>query len=229
MLRAEYACIIPVTLHLNGILLRNSSLRRVEYLCYFTVLVCNKMSDVRLSNASPTLERVDARQPDNVRPPVCRNLFGTPDREEIRRYVTTSLQEDVQAFTERYNFDPVDERPLTPRNYEWQEDGDAPEFYRRPPHGNQRPERDVDLSDESSRQDAAERHERQSDRQPDKGGSRKRRSEVLGSCSSECQSKRSPSDGDDDDDENKSDGSGSQALQVEEERASSAEDGVEVQ
>ncbi|KAK2858871.1 hypothetical protein Q5P01_003491 [Channa striata] len=203
------------------------------------------MSDVRLSNASPTLERVDARQPDNVRPPVRRNLFGTPDPEEIRRYVTASMQEDVQDFTERYNFDPVEERPLTPRNYEWQEDGDAPEFYRRPPHGDQRPQRDADLSGDGGRQDVAERRARQPDRQPERSGSRKRRSEVFvfsffsiyffglsGPCSSECPSKRSHTDGggdDDDDDENKSDGAGSQAVKVGEERASRPGDGVEVQ
>uniref|UniRef100_A0A671VHJ6 Cyclin-dependent kinase inhibitor 1B n=1 Tax=Sparus aurata TaxID=8175 RepID=A0A671VHJ6_SPAAU len=100
--------------------------------------MCNKMSDVRLSNASPTVERVDARQQDNVRPPVRRSLFGSPDREEIRRYLDAAIQGEVQDFRERYNFDPVEERPLTPRNYEWQADDDAPEFYRRPPHGGQR-------------------------------------------------------------------------------------------
>lgn len=108
--------------------------------------MCNKMSDVRLSNASPTLERVDARQPDNVTAPVRRNLFGSPDREEIRRYLTAAIQEDVQDFMEEYNFDPDSERPLTPRFYEWQEDNDAPEFYRRPPHRIQRPRRDAEPS-----------------------------------------------------------------------------------
>lgn len=130
--------------------------------------MCNKMSDVRLSNASPTLERVDARQPDTVRAPVRRNLFGSPDREEIRRYLTAALQEGVQDFREEYNFDPVNDRPLTPRNYDWQEDSDAPEFYRRPPHGCQRPERDAD-SPGDTRRDAE-------GRQPDRDASRKRRS-----------------------------------------------------
>uniref|UniRef100_A0A3Q4AGE0 Cyclin-dependent kinase inhibitor 1B n=1 Tax=Mola mola TaxID=94237 RepID=A0A3Q4AGE0_MOLML len=97
------------------------------------------MSDVRLSNASPTVERVDARQPDTVRTPVRRNLFGSPDREEVRRYLSAAIQESVQDFREEYNFDPVSERPLTPRSYDWQEDSDAPEFYRRAPHGSHRP------------------------------------------------------------------------------------------
>lgn len=100
--------------------------------------MCNKMSDVRLSNASPTLERgVDARPADALRPPVRRNLFGSrsPDRaEEIRRYLNASIQDDVRDFMEHYNFDPVNDRPLSPRNYEWEEDQDAAEFYRRPPH-----------------------------------------------------------------------------------------------
>lgn len=142
--------------------------------------MCNKMSDVRLSNASPTLERVDARQPDNVRPPVCRNLFGRPDPEELRRNVTASIQEEVQAFTEIYNFDVHNDRPLTPRNYEWEEVSDAPEFYHRAPHGSQRPERAADLPGDNNRQDAAERSERRSDRQLDGQGSRKRRARALG-------------------------------------------------
>uniref|UniRef100_A0A3Q3H1Y0 Cyclin-dependent kinase inhibitor 1B n=1 Tax=Labrus bergylta TaxID=56723 RepID=A0A3Q3H1Y0_9LABR len=104
------------------------------------------MSDVRLSNASPTVERVDARQQDNVRPPTRRNLFGTPDREETRRYFEASIQESVQAFVEEYNFDVVNDRPLTPpRRYDWQEDNDAPEYFRRPPHRReQQPQREVE-------------------------------------------------------------------------------------
>uniref|UniRef100_A0A665WKJ1 Cyclin-dependent kinase inhibitor 1B n=1 Tax=Echeneis naucrates TaxID=173247 RepID=A0A665WKJ1_ECHNA len=115
------------------------------------------MSDVRLSNASPTLERgVDARQQDNLRPPVRRNLFGRPDPAEIQRNLDAVVREDVQVLRERYNFDPVSDRPLSPLNYEWQEDRDAPEFYRRPPHVNQPPQRDGDLADRTPQQDAAE-------------------------------------------------------------------------
>lgn len=169
------------------------------------------MSDVRLSNASPTLERVDARQPDNVRPPVRRNLFGRPDPEEIRRYVTASIQEDVQRFTETYNFDPVNERPLSPRNFDWEEDRDAPEFYVRQPR---------------TRQDAGERSARQAD-QADRDASRKRRPGPSGSCSSECQSKRSHTD--EDDDEDQSAGAGNQAVKAAEERPSRPENSAEVQ
>lgn len=138
------------------------------------------MSDVRLSNASPTLERVDARQPDNVRAPVCRNLFGRPDPEEIRRNLTATIQEDLQAFTEKYNFDLLNNRPLSPRNYEWEEVSDAPEFYYRPPHGRQRPERAASSPGDTSRPDAAERSGRQAERQPDGRGVRKRRAGAPG-------------------------------------------------
>ncbi|XP_039996752.1 cyclin-dependent kinase inhibitor 1B-like [Xiphias gladius] len=190
--------------------------------------MCNKMSDVRLSNASPTLERVDARQPDNLRPPVRRNLFGRPDPEEIQRNVTASLQENVQFFRERYNFDPENNRPLTPRNYEWEEDSNPPEFYLRQPHGSQRPQRDADLSGDNNRQDAEERSERQTNRQPDRNGSRKRRSGALGPCSSECQ-RRKRSHTDEDDDEDQSDCAGSQAVKAAEEGPSRPESSAEVQ
>ncbi|KAM9846190.1 uncharacterized protein ACBR49_011153 [Aulostomus maculatus] len=158
--------------------------------------MCNKMSDVRLSNASPTVERVDARQPDNVRPPVSRNLFGTPDREEIRRYLTASIEADVQTFVEIYNFDPVHDRPLSPVHYDWQEDADAPEFYRRPPHGSQRPRPDAGGS-----RDSTVGEERPSGRLQSRDGPRKRPAEASGPCSSECPLKKSHSDEDDDDEQ----------------------------
>lgn len=170
MIRAENACIFPVTLHLKGILIGNRSLGLLAI--FFPCRMCNKMSDVRLSNASPTLERVDARQPDNARTPVRRNLFGSPDREEIRRYLTAAIQEGVQEFREEYNFDPVDNRPLPPHNYEWQEVSDAPEFYHRPPHGSQRTQQDAD-SPGDTRKDAE-------DRQSSTDSSRKRRSADSG-------------------------------------------------
>ncbi|KAM6896196.1 cyclin-dependent kinase inhibitor 1Ba [Lycodopsis pacificus] len=166
--------------------------------------MCNKMSEVRLSNASPTVERVDARQPDSARPSVRRNLFGKPDPDEIRSYVADSIQRDVAGFTETYNFDPVNDRPLSPRNYDWQEDRHAPEFYLREPHGRQ--------------------EERSAQR--DRNGSRKRGSGASGSCSSESQSKRSRTDKDDDDEDH---GAGSQAVKAAEKRPSRPEQSAEVQ
>lgn len=188
MIRAEQARTIPAPLHLKGILLGNRSLKGFVCVCVFFVPpppspspchMCNKMSEVRLSNASPTLERVDARPPDAVRPPVRRNLFGSPDREELRRYLAASVQEDVQHFTEEYNFDPVNDTPLTPRRYEWQEDEDAAEFYRRAPHGSQRARREEDLPGESGGRDAGE-SARRPGRREDTDGSRKRRSGAPG-------------------------------------------------
>ncbi|KAM6961716.1 uncharacterized protein LKV04_020695 [Tautogolabrus adspersus] len=188
--------------------------------------MCNKMSDVRLSNASPTVERVDARQQDNVRPPTRRNLFGTPDREEIRRYFEASIQESVQSFMEEYDFDVVNERPLTPRSYDWQEDNDAPEFFRRPPHRREQPQQEVERPGENNRLDA---DERQPDRQQDRNGSRKRRSGSSGPCSGESQSKRSHSDEEEEEDDDQAGGAASQAVKASEERPSRPENGAEVQ
>lgn len=178
--------------------------------------MCIKMSDVRLSNASPTLERVDARQPDNLRPPVRRNLFGRPDRGEIRRNLAAVVQEDVQAFRETYNFDPVEDRPLEPRNYEWQEDSSPPEFYLRPPHGSKPPGREEELPGGDLRQ---ERLETRPENQAAPERPRKRRSGDLGPCSSEGHSKRSHTDEDnDEDDEDPSYGASSRAPKVAEQR-----------
>ncbi|XP_068442172.1 cyclin-dependent kinase inhibitor 1B-like [Clinocottus analis] len=233
MIRAEYARTIPVTLHFKGILLGNRSLKRgLLVVCVShspppthppLSYMCNKMSEVRLSNASPTVERVEARQPDAATPSVRRNLFGRPDPGEIRSYADTLIREDVRSFTETYNFDPVAERPLSPRNYDWQEDRDAPEFYVRPPHGRRRPRRDVD----TDRQDAGERSGGQAAAQPNRDAPRKRGSGASGSCSSESQSKRSRANEEDDDDEDH--GAGSQAVKAAEESPSRPEQGAEVQ
>ncbi|XP_061920507.1 cysteine-rich DPF motif domain-containing protein 1 isoform X2 [Entelurus aequoreus] len=91
------------------------------------------MSDVRLSDA--TVERVDAPPQDNGKPPVRRVLFGTPDPTEIRDCLTASIGEGVQAFKERYNFDPKSETPLPAGNFVWTVDRGAPDFFSRPPHG----------------------------------------------------------------------------------------------
>ncbi|XP_071389744.1 cyclin-dependent kinase inhibitor 1B-like [Centroberyx affinis] len=175
--------------------------------------MCNKMSDVRLSNASPTLERVDARQPDIAKPPVCRNLFGTIDREGFQRDCRAMRVEEVRAFEERWNYDPVNDTPLSPRTCEWEAVSDAPEFYRRQPHQHHSPPGNEDLHGNNNQQDAAERNGRQADPQPARHGSRKRPAGASGGCSSECQSKRSHTDeDDDDDDEDQSGCPGSQTV-----------------
>ncbi|MED6254653.1 hypothetical protein ATANTOWER_031025 [Ataeniobius toweri] len=171
--------------------------------------MCNKMSDVRLSNGSPTVERVDARQPDSARS-VRRVLFGTPDPEETRKQAEALQREAVEAFRETYNFDPVEDRPLPPGDYEWQEDEDAPEFYRRPPRGSQPP-----------RGEAGENSPERRRRSAQTNGSRKR---SAGYCSDGCTSKSKKSHSDEEDDDEQALCSGSQA----EERASRSEEGEEV-
>ncbi|XP_077957875.1 cyclin-dependent kinase inhibitor 1Ba [Gasterosteus aculeatus] len=179
--------------------------------------MCNKMSEVRLSNASPTVERVDVRQPDAARPSVCKNLFGRPEPEEIRRDLAASIRAGVEDFKETYNFDPVADRPLSPihnnnNNYDWQEDSDPPEFYVRQPHrGSRRPRGDV----RDGRRDAGQSSGGGGERRaapPDRGGSRKRAS-ASGSCSSESMSKKSKDDCDDEEDP----GAAGQALEAAEE------------
>lgn len=151
-----------------------------------------KMSDVRLSNASPTLERVDARQLDSLRLSVRRSLFGSPDPAELREIFEASRQEEERRFRDTYNFDPTEDRPLSPGKFEWEEWKDAPEFYRRPPH-----ERLNGSS--SSQRDPAETEENQA---ASTERSRKRPSDPSGSsCSSEPQSKSSRTDGDDEQDQ----------------------------
>lgn len=145
MLHAEYACIHLVTAF-EGILFGNYRLLKG---CFH---MCN-MSDVRLSNASPTLEKMDARQPDPAaRPPICRNLFGTLDREEFQREVQARMHEGERAFAERWNFDVVNDRPLSPRNLKW-EAVVAPGFYSRPPHRRRCPRGNVDCNCNDNRDD----------------------------------------------------------------------------
>ncbi|XP_056311625.1 cyclin-dependent kinase inhibitor 1Ba [Danio aesculapii] len=93
------------------------------------------MSKVRVSNGSPTLERVDPRQADHGKPPVCRSLFGAVDREHFAKDVREQMREIERASAEKWNYDFAENRPLAPGDYDWQEvDADeVPDFYTRPP------------------------------------------------------------------------------------------------
>lgn len=93
------------------------------------------MSDVRLSNGSPPLERVDARPEAHSKPSVCRNLFGSPDPGEVRQAYLDELRDSEVAYREKYNYDFVKDTPLEPGRYEWEavDAKDAPEVYSRPP------------------------------------------------------------------------------------------------
>lgn len=95
---------------------------------------CGEMSNVRISNGSPTLERMEARQAEYPKPSACRNLFGPVNHEELNRDLNRHLQEMEEAYRRKWNFDFQNHRPLEGR-YEWQavEKGSSPDFYFRPP------------------------------------------------------------------------------------------------
>ncbi|GAB0177313.1 cyclin-dependent kinase inhibitor 1B [Grus japonensis] len=92
------------------------------------------MSNVRISNGSPTLERMEARQSEYPKPSACRNLFGPVNNEELNRDLKKHFQEMEEAYQRKWNFDFQNHKPLEGR-YEWQavEKGSSPEFYFRPP------------------------------------------------------------------------------------------------
>ncbi|NXK29654.1 CDN1B inhibitor, partial [Arenaria interpres] len=92
------------------------------------------MSNVRISNGSPTLERMEARQSEYPKPSACRNLFGPVNHEELNRELQKHRQEMEEACQRKWNFDFQNHKPLEGR-YEWQavEKGSSPDFYFRPP------------------------------------------------------------------------------------------------
>lgn len=162
-----------------------------------------KMSSVRLSKGSPTLERVDARIADHTKPTVCRNLFGSVDHDEFQRDCIGQMQEMEKASSEKYNFDFSKNEPLSPGKYEWEEvEGkDLPDFYTRPPHKRATSTGTVDHngnhdyllttpSQESrGNSEDTEKSESQQNSQEQRASSRKR----PASPESSCQSKRSHS------------------------------------
>ncbi|XP_036376165.1 cyclin-dependent kinase inhibitor 1B-like [Megalops cyprinoides] len=93
------------------------------------------MSNVRLSNGSPTLERMDGGLSDNPKPSFCRNLFGSVDHEELRRDLKQHLQEMEQASSAEWNFDFKNDEPLPAGRYQWERvnSRDLPDFYSRQP------------------------------------------------------------------------------------------------
>ncbi|KAM4618821.1 cyclin dependent kinase inhibitor 1Bb [Polymixia lowei] len=91
------------------------------------------MSNVRLSNGSPTLERTDARVSDHPKPSACRSLFGSVDHEELKRDLKGHLQEMEDAASAKWNFDFSNHTPLTNGRFEWEivDCRDIPDFYSR--------------------------------------------------------------------------------------------------
>lgn len=92
------------------------------------------MSHVRLSNGSPTLERMEARQADYPKPSACRSLFGPVDHDELARELQRHRRDLAEASRRKWNFDFQRHQPLDGR-YEWRAlSHDAlPAFYSRPP------------------------------------------------------------------------------------------------
>ncbi|KAL6474516.1 hypothetical protein MHYP_G00180770 [Metynnis hypsauchen] len=89
------------------------------------------MSNVRLSNGSPTLERMDARLSDQPKPSACRSLFGPVDHEELTRELKGHLRAMEEASTETWNFDFATYTPLPHGRYLWTavDTTDLPNFY----------------------------------------------------------------------------------------------------
>ncbi|CAM4443360.1 cyclin-dependent kinase inhibitor 1B [Lepidochelys kempii] len=92
------------------------------------------MSNVRISNGSPTLERMEARQSEYPKPSACRNLFGPVNHEELNRDLKKHHKDMEEACQRKWNFDFENHKPLAGR-FEWQavEKGSSPDFYFRPP------------------------------------------------------------------------------------------------
>lgn len=91
------------------------------------------MSDVRLSNGSPTLERTDTgRVSVHPKPSACRSLFGTPDHDERQRELTGLLREMEEAASAKWDFDFACHTPLPGGRFTWEamDCRNVPAFYR---------------------------------------------------------------------------------------------------
>ncbi|XP_055973094.1 cyclin-dependent kinase inhibitor 1B [Sorex fumeus] len=92
------------------------------------------MSNVRVPNGSPSLERMDGRAAEYPKPSACRNLFGPVNHEELTRDLEKHCRDMEEASQRKWNFDFQNHKPLEGK-YEWQEveKSSLPEFYYRPP------------------------------------------------------------------------------------------------
>lgn len=89
------------------------------------------MSDVRLSNGSPTLERTESRVPDHPKPSACRTLFGPVDHEELKRELKGHLREMEADASAKWGFDFANNTPLSDGRMKWElvDCRDIPDFY----------------------------------------------------------------------------------------------------
>uniref|UniRef100_A0AAQ6ICZ4 Cyclin-dependent kinase inhibitor 1B n=1 Tax=Anabas testudineus TaxID=64144 RepID=A0AAQ6ICZ4_ANATE len=93
------------------------------------------MSDVRLSNGSPTLERTDTRVSDHPKPSACRSLFGSVDHEELKRDLKGHMREMEEAASAKWGFDFASHSPLANSRFKWElmDRREVPDFYSRQP------------------------------------------------------------------------------------------------
>ncbi|XP_056455498.1 cyclin dependent kinase inhibitor 1Bb [Gadus macrocephalus] len=93
------------------------------------------MSNVRLSNGSPTLERTDARVSEHPKPSFCRTLFGPVDHEELKRELKGHFKEMEDDASAKWNFDFANHKPLKNGRFKWDlvDCKDLPDFYNQPP------------------------------------------------------------------------------------------------
>nr|XP_040024696.1 cyclin-dependent kinase inhibitor 1B-like isoform X2 [Gasterosteus aculeatus aculeatus] len=93
------------------------------------------MSDVRLSNGSPTLERTDSRVSDHPKPSACRILFGRADHVGLKRELTGHFREMEEVASAKWGFDFANHRPLVHGRIKWElvDCRDVPDFYNKPP------------------------------------------------------------------------------------------------
>jgi len=95
------------------------------------------MSNVRLSNGSPTLERMEARVSDQPKPSACRNLFGPVDHEELKKDFQRHLKAMEDASTDAWNFDFSTHTPRADGRFQWEalDIRSVPGFYSRSERG----------------------------------------------------------------------------------------------
>ncbi|CAB1425774.1 unnamed protein product [Pleuronectes platessa] len=92
------------------------------------------MSNVRLSNGSPTLERTEPRVSEHPKPSACRSLFGSVDHEELKRDLKGHLREMEDTASAKWGFDFASFSPLVNDRLDWKlvNCRDVPDFYQRP-------------------------------------------------------------------------------------------------
>ncbi|XP_034443364.1 cyclin-dependent kinase inhibitor 1Bb [Hippoglossus hippoglossus] len=92
------------------------------------------MSNVRLSNGSPTLERTEPRVSEHPKPSACRSLFGSVDHEELKRDLKGHLREMEETASAKWGFDFASYSPLVNDRLDWKlvDCRDVPDFYQRP-------------------------------------------------------------------------------------------------